>query len=566
MWKGLREAAILRIGLGMTLGVLLTVGQAHAQSTPGTKAGLYMERLADCIACHTRPGGTPFAGGREIITPYGSLSTPNITPDPDTGIGKWSDDQFYAALHDGIGHNGEYLYPVMPFPSYTKMTRHDVLAIKAYLFSLKPVYAPRAPSDMSFPFDIRESLVVWRELFFTPGTFKPNPQHSADWNRGAYLVQGPGHCGACHSPRNILGATETAHSLSGGRVQDWLAPNISSNPLTGLGDRSAADIVAFLKRGSQKAMGVAFGPMGEVVHDSLRYATDADLHAIAVYLKAGPDQPEPIPAEIASPAAFKLGRHLYLQNCAQCHQDKGRGIPGAVPNLADNAAITAPQPDDVIIAMLNGLQGTGGYGTMPSFAAALNDSNIADIANYVRGGWGNKAPANATPALVEKLRAAANVGVAGTESARGFDCPKVGSSIIPGTLATAAQAKLVSGGDGTDMSNRIGGLVDSIRSQQPGISDAALTSVINAAYCPLVANNQALGNRAKRVQLMQFNVQLQKALLAADAAPSQAKAVVSVPLAPNVLRQVQQAAAQHHMTPGQWIAHNLASQVAKPAK
>jgi mono/diheme cytochrome c family protein len=164
-----------------------------------------MARAADCMPCHASQGGTAFAGGLEVATPYGTLTSPNITPDPDTGIGGWSDDQFYAALHDGIGHGGEYLYPVMPFPSYTKMTREDVLAIKRYLFSLKPVFAPRAPSGMEFPFDVRETLLAWRTLYFTPGVFVPNQKHSADWNRGAYLVQSPGHCGACHSPAESAG-------------------------------------------------------------------------------------------------------------------------------------------------------------------------------------------------------------------------------------------------------------------------------------------------------------------------------------------------------------------------
>ena len=158
------------------------------------------------------------AGGLTISTTFGSLTTPNITPDPDTGIGHWSDEEFYRAVTDGIGHHGEYLYPAMPFTSYTKMMRSDVLAIKAYLFSLKPVYAPCAPDDMAFPFDIRWTLVVWRELYFYRGIYQPRPNRSAQWNRGAYSVEGPGHCGECHSPRNIFGATETQHSLAGGEV------------------------------------------------------------------------------------------------------------------------------------------------------------------------------------------------------------------------------------------------------------------------------------------------------------------------------------------------------------
>ncbi len=371
--------------------VLAVAASAQAQTAPTPTIppdayGLYMSRAADCMPCHTRPGGTPFAGGLEIDTPFGTLSTPNITPDPDTGIGRWTDDQFYAALHDGIGHAGEYLYPVMPFPSYTKMTREDVLAIKRYLFTLKPVFAPRVPSSMAFPFNVRTSLIAWRELFFTPGTFQPDPAHSADWNRGAYLVQGAGHCGACHTPRNLLGASETAERLAGGTVDQWLAPNISSDPLSGIGDRTVAQIETFLRTGANTSMGVAFGPMSEVVHDSLRYLTDADVHAIAVYLKGGPDHRELDPVNKATKAELRRGSAIYLENCAQCHQEKGRGIPGAVPNLAGNAVVEEFQPHDIIVVILEGLNGTGTYGHMPGFAGALSDQQVSDVANYVRVG------------------------------------------------------------------------------------------------------------------------------------------------------------------------------------
>ena len=418
---------------------LLFVGfaaqKALAQTAPpnNVAAGLYMERAADCMACHTQPGGTPFAGGRAIGTPFGTLYSANITPDPDSGIGKWTDDQFYAALHDGTGHGVGYLYPVMPYTSYTKMTREDVLAIKAYLFSLRPVFSPAVPNGLSFPFDIRATLFVWRELYFRPGTYAPNPAHSAEWNRGAYLVEGPGHCGECHSPRNALGATETRASFSGGQVQQWIAPNISSDPLAGIGDRSVADIVTFLRTGADKTLGVAFGPMGEVVHDSLRYLTDADVTSIAVFLKEGPDRKETGPAADATRATLHRGQVLYLQNCAQCHQDNGRGIPGAVPNLAGNAAVTADRPNDIAAAILNGLQRNSGA-QMPSFAGALSDQGIADIANYIRVSWANKASPDTSPQLVAGVRAASPVGIAGSEAARDFDCPKVGTGTVPGAL------------------------------------------------------------------------------------------------------------------------------------
>jgi len=543
----------------------VAIPDAYGQASPQTGAltrdeyGLYMARAADCMPCHTRPGGTPFAGGLEISTPFGTLSTPNITPDPDTGIGRWSDDQFYAALHDGIGHAGEYLYPVMPFPSYTKMTREDDLAIKRYLFSLKPVFAPRAPSAMAFPFNVRKSLLAWRELYFTPGTFKPNPVHSADWNRGAYLVQGAGHCGACHTPRNLLGASETSARLAGGVVAQWLAPNISSDPLAGIGDRTIAQITDFLRTGANANMGVAFGPMAEVVHNSLHYLTDADVRSIAVYLKEGPDRKEPAQVADATKADLRRGANLYLENCAQCHQDKGQGISGAVPNLANNAVVEEFRPHDMVTVVLQGLTGTGGYGRMPGFAGALSNQNVADIANYVRVGFGNHGVPDVTPTLVGDLRSLASVGSAGTEAARAFDCPAVGSAPVPGVLASPSDVRDLAAGGDDDMENKIGNLIDEIRQQQPGISDGALSNIMIASFCPVVANDPALTNSQRRARLMNFNMDLQDRLAAA-AEPSGVHVLVSVPLQPEVLQQIRQAAAAQHQALTKWMAETLARQ------
>nr|WP_294501387.1 cytochrome c [uncultured Rhodopila sp.] len=473
-----------------------------AATDPIVAAGLYMERASDCMACHTRQGGTPFAGGRAIGTPFGTLYSTNITPDPDTGIGSWTDDQFYAALHDGIGHGLGYLYPVMPYTSYTRMTREDVLGIKAYLFSLRPVFSARPPNGLSFPFDIRDSLIAWRELFFSPGTFVANPSRSAEWNRGAYLVEGPGHCGECHSPRDLLGATETSASLSGGQVQQWVAPNISSDPLSGIGLRSIADIVTFLHTGTDKPLGEAFGPMGEVVHDSLRYLTEPDIAAIAVFLKDGPDRPETGPAADATRASLRHGRALYVQNCAQCHQDNGGGIQGVFPNLAGNAAVTADRPDDVAAAVLNGLVAPSGL-RMPGFAGALTDLDIADIANYVRVSWGNKAAPDASMQLVAGIRALSPVGIAGSEAARAFDCPKVGGAAVPGALIGSADAQLFAGSD--DATNRIQEILSQLRQQQPKPADGSLVNSMIAAMCPAVANSSGLSNQEKRARLMQLS-------------------------------------------------------------
>ena len=553
--------SVLPLATIALLGLLLTspaaIPAASAASDPSLiDKGQYIARLADCMACHTRVGGTPFAGGLEMSTPFGSLSTPNITPDPDTGIGNWSDEEFFRAVTDGIGRHGEYLYPVMPFTSYTKMTRSDVMAIKAYLFSLKPVYAPRAPNHMAFPFDIRSTLVVWRELFFHPGVYEPDPKQSAAWNRGAYIVEGPGHCGECHSPRNILGGTETSQSLSGGQLGNWLAPNISSDPRWGIGDWSIPDIVTFLKTGSQKTEGVAFGPMAEVVHDSLRYATSDDLTAVAEFLKSGPER-VPSPAQrLATRSDLQRGQKVYLSNCAQCHQDKGRGILGVVPNLAANAAVNQEQPSDVIDAVLNGLHGTGSYGTMPSFAGALGDQDVADVVNYVRSGWGNKAPTNATPQLVASLRKPGAAGGAGSEAARAFDCPAVGSAEIPNVLADPAEAGFLIGANDADMANKIDELLYRIQNSNPGISSTALFDSMDAAYCPVVASQPGLTIGQKRAMLARFNNQLQQRISIMSAGAGD-EILATVPLPPNIMQLINDAAAAKHETPAKWMGQAL---------
>ena len=251
------------------------------------KKGEYLVTAGDCVACHTAPGGEKFAGNYFLPTPVGKIPTPNLTPDKETGIGNWTDDQFYRAIHEGIGNKGEYLYPALPFPWFTKVTREDAMAIKAYLFSLKPVHNPRKPLEIGFPFDIRTGLLTWRLLFFKEGTFEPDPKATPAVNRGAYLVEGLGHCGACHNRDNMMGASVWSGKLQGGKISGWYAPNITSDGRDGVGRWPEDDIVKFLKTGERhNAKTVALGPMHEVIYDSTSHMSDEDLHAIASYLKA----------------------------------------------------------------------------------------------------------------------------------------------------------------------------------------------------------------------------------------------------------------------------------------
>ena len=380
------------------------VAHVAAAQTPAVQRGEYLARAGDCISCHTAPGGAPYAGGYRLETPFGALLAPNITPDPGTGIGNWSADDFYRALHAGINRRGKDMYPAMPYDFYTKVTREDSDAIYAYLRTVAPVGNAVDVNQLRFPFNVRMSMAVWRELYFTEGTFKPDPAKPAAWNRGAYLVEGLGHCSACHSPRNALGGIEKDKAFTGATVDGWFALNLSSNLHTGLGTWSAQDIATYLKTGAVTGRTTALGPMALVVKNSTSRMTDADLMAIATYLKDIPansslrqGKPAPDPTRVA-------GATLYLDHCAGCHQSGGRGVPGVFPPLAGNGAVIAPDPADILKVVLQGIPAQGKYVPMPSFATQLSDTQIADLANYVRTSWGNTAAPDATPAMVAGLR------------------------------------------------------------------------------------------------------------------------------------------------------------------
>ena len=337
-------------------------------------------------------------------TPFGALYTPNITPDPEHGIGKWSADDFWRALHDGRSKDGSFLYPAFPYTNYTKVTREDSDAIYAYLMSLRPVAQKNRPHEMGFPYNQRELLAGWRALYFTPGEFKEDPKQSKEWNRGAYLVEGLGHCNACHATRNVLGAV-TSDDYSGGLIplQNWYAPSLTSSREAGLGDWETRDIVDLLRTGVSPR-GAVFGPMAAVVQHSLQEMTMVDLTAMAVYLKAQtekkPDEPwfasEASKGEVA--AMMKTGAKIYTDHCEACHQSNGEGVPRIYPPLANNQSIRLRNPINAIRIVLNGgfppsTEGNPRPYGMPPFYQDLNDEQVAAVVTYIRQSWGNTAPA-----------------------------------------------------------------------------------------------------------------------------------------------------------------------------
>jgi mono/diheme cytochrome c family protein len=407
--------------IGLAAILLLAAPAPGAAQDSGSNAelvkrGEYLARAGDCIACHTAPTGKLFAGGRAMPTPFGTLYSTNITPDPETGIGKFNADNFYRVMHVGRMPDGGLLYPAMPFPSYTKVTRADSDAIFAYLKTIPAVHQPDRPNDLRFPYSNRSLIIGWRTLFFNEGEYKPDPKQSAEWNRGAYLVEGLGHCGLCHTPINALGGSSEAKAFQGGLIpmQNWYAPSLTSNKEAGLGDWSIEDIVDLLKTGRSKR-GIVYGPMAEVVYNSLQYLSDADTRAMAVYLKSlGRGSPPPAATTTAAQAEnsllLTLGKKIYDAQCATCHGATGRGQPPDYPPLAQNQSIEMQSAVNAIRMVLNGgyPPGTGGnprpYG-MPPFAQTLTDDEVAAVVSYIRTAWGNRG-ASITAAEANQLRVA----------------------------------------------------------------------------------------------------------------------------------------------------------------
>jgi mono/diheme cytochrome c family protein len=465
--------------------------------------GEYLARMGDCVACHSKPGGKPYAGGLYINTPFGSLPTPNLTPDRETGIGDWTDDDFYRAVHLGIRKDGANLYPGLPYQWFTHVTRADVMAIKAYLFSLPPVHAPTPPNKLMFPFSIRTGITGWNALYFKPGPYTPDPTQSPVWNRGAYIVTGLGHCAACHTPKNVAQAPIASEAFAGGNVDDWYAPNITSNPKEGIGAWSQATIVSYLKKGAASGKGVAFGPMAQTVHDSLSHMTDSDLNAIAVYLKTLPAKATYKLAALQSTGATAPGEQVYLSYCASCHQPKGQGIEGAIPPLADNGAVAAKGPENVIRAVDGGLPAQDTYGPMPGFATVLTPQQIADVTNYVRTAWGNNAPATATATLASSIQPKTETIMAGTHWCGAPSDTPLNKAIA--NPATGVQAEMA-GITANNILPSVDAIVSKTRKAAPQAKQADIVNSLTNAYCPYVQKDAAVPAALKGPALDRFSV------------------------------------------------------------
>lgn len=370
------------------------------------RRGQYLVAAGDCMSCHLRQGGEPLSGGLGLNTPFGTLYSSNITPDSETGIGGWTEEQFYRAMHDGIGVHGENLYPAFPYPWFRNVPREDTDAILAYLKTTPPVRYTPPNNELHFPMGFRFLVKGWNLLHLKEAEFQTDSSRSSEWNRGAWLVKGPGHCSGCHTAKGSLGADESARAFFGGDLDSWVAPDLTPNTRTGVGAWSAQDIADYLESG-RNAHAAAGGPMADVVTYSTSFLTDADRQAISTYLQSLPASPAQAPASPQT-GAMQRGAAIYSDACTACHLEGGIGQPGYFPPLKNDAMLQQSDPTGLVHLILAGSRiGTSASRpsplTMPSFAWKLSDPEVADVATYIRNSWGNEGGA-VTAEQVTQLR------------------------------------------------------------------------------------------------------------------------------------------------------------------
>jgi len=386
----------------------VAVSPGHSTSAALIARGEYLARAADCESCHTAPGGQPFAGGLAFRLPFGTIYSPNITPDPDTGIGAWTDAAFVRALHRGIGRNGENLYPAFPYTAYALLSTDDALAIRAWLATLPPVRGTAPANDLSFPFNQRYLMRAWNLLFLPAHRLEPDPSKDPQWNRGAYLVEALGHCGECHTPRNFMFGLNQSKKFAGTEQVGWLAYNLTSDPIHGLGNWSDAQLEQYLAAGHADGHGPASGPMAEAVEYSLRHLSSEDIHAMVTYLRGVPGQPDGPPAVLKGAPAVTpdaLGTRLFVQACAGCHLPDGDGRQSPWAALRGSHTTADPAGTNLIQVLTNGtrIQTSQGLAFMHPFTGAYTDEELASLANYTSSQFGLR-PGSITPEQIRKQR------------------------------------------------------------------------------------------------------------------------------------------------------------------
>lgn len=355
--------------------------------------GAYLAAAGDCVVCHTRAGGEPFAGGVALHAEFGTVYSTNITPDTATGIGNWTPGDFYRALHDGSAADGHHLYPAFPYPYFTHISRGDSDALFAYFSSLRPVRYKTPANSLIFPANIRSLMVFWNLLFFSEKPLRTDPARSASWNRGAQIVNGVGHCGGCHTPKNFFFADKFAQAFQGEVIDGWFAANLTASQSDGLGSWTETDVVQYLRTGKNR-FGYVAGSMQDVITKSTSRMSDTDLAAIATYLKSLRPAPGRMRTRAAAPV-MAAGQTIFVERCASCHQESSAAPSGDFPRLTGNTLVLARDPTTVVRVILQGSQSAAVRGvpvgfSMPAFPVLTNDE-LAEVATYIRNAWGNSA-------------------------------------------------------------------------------------------------------------------------------------------------------------------------------
>ena len=471
-------------------GLLLLAPGNDASANEGADAalverGAYLALAADCSGCHTAEGGEPFAGGRMIESPLGTLHTQNITPHPEHGIGEWTKADFTRALRLGINHEGDYIYPAMPYVSYTKITDEDIDALWAWSRSLEPSDNEPPEHEMMFPANIRQGLAVWQAVQFEAGRFEPAEDRDEEYNRGAYLVEALGHCSSCHTPRNVMFGQDEDRRYTGAEIHGWYAPAIGPGAMSSTNDWDIDELAHFLHTGETSDNQKAAGMMARKVHESLSQMEKSDVRAMARYLKEMPapeERVEPEPVAGLSPEEQEAGRSIYAGNCLGCHQSDGSGIDQGVPTLVGAASVDGNKPNTLIMLMLEGHQVDGTWAAMPSFAEELSSREIALVANYVRTAWDNDGEPSATFELVNELREVAKVPPGGERQA--VNCPVLSGDVIePALEVTKAEFEAA-----VNNASRVAELVEGYRAERADAPLSEMVNALSAAYCRHVAD------------------------------------------------------------------------------
>ena len=411
---GMNHRIVLAASLALTVGLAgagaLAWHPAIAAIAPPSPAafrsdtvarGATLAAIGDCSVCHTLDGGRPYAGGRGLPTPFGTIYVTNITPDPDTGIGRWPEAAFRRAMRDGIDREGRHLYPALPYPHFTRATDADIEALYAFLMTRQPVQATVPPNRLPFPLDVRTTLAGWNLLFLHPGAWTPDPAQSPEWNRGAYLVEAVGHCGACHTPHNALGAERDTQALGGGVAEGW-----SGHPLQA-GSPAAQpwtvdELADYLATGLSAQHGAAAGPMLAVTRELSRVPA-ADVRAIAAYVASGMPRSAPQP----TPREAMAEDPVFTGACAACHAAAAPMTRAGAPSLALSTTVNAPSPRNAIRVILHGIapREDAPSPIMPGFGAALSDQQVADLVRHVRARYSSRPPWTGIEADVRAARA-----------------------------------------------------------------------------------------------------------------------------------------------------------------